>query len=164
MSWFREQASEAIRNAGGRITAQRQLLIALLENSAGEFDVETLFHIARARDSNVSIATVYRTLNILEAARLVQHHYRSRDHERSYYELVSKEPAYHFTCRACHKIIPFHSPLVQELERQLAADLGLVVFGACICLDGLCADCQDKIKNDQMVLPSPSSTSVIEEK
>ena len=156
MSWFTEQATEAIRNAGGRMTAQRQLLIALLENSDGEFDVETFFHIARASDSNVSIATVYRTLNILEAARLVKQHYRSRDHERSYYELVSKEPAYHFTCRACHKIIAFHSPLVQALERQLAAELGLVVFGACICLDGLCPDCQNQPEQDKTDHVSPT--------
>ena len=146
MSWFSEQASEAIRQAGGRMTTQRQLVIELLETTNGQVDVETLYDLARARDSSFSIATVYRTLNVLEAARLIQQRYRSREHDRRYYELVSTEPAYHFTCRVCHKVIPFHSELVHELERRLAIELGLVVLNACVCLDGLCPDCREKAK------------------
>lgn len=148
MSRFSEQASRAIRSMGGRMTAQRQLVIDLLENNNGECDAETLYHLAHAEDNSLSIATVYRTLSILETARLVQLRYRSREHDRRYYELISTEPTYHFTCRICHKVLPFHSELVHELEQRLATELDLVVLDACVCLDGLCQDCREKAKSD----------------
>ena len=117
----------------------------------GELDVETLYQLAHTRDSSISIATVYRTLNMLEAAKLVQHRYRSRDHERRYYERISTEPVYHFTCHDCHKVIAFHSALVEDFEQRLAAELGLDVINACVCLDGLCTDCREKAKQSQSV-------------
>ena len=144
MSWFSEKASAAIRDAGGRMTEQRRLIIDVLENSHGQLDVEALYDLAHQTDPSLSIATVYRTLSILEAANLVQGHYHSRYHERRYYERLSSAQEYHFTCRACRKVIPFHADLVLELEQRLAAQLGVVVLGACICLDGLCPDCRDK--------------------
>jgi len=144
MSEFRKQANEAIRSAHGRLTPQRRLVIETLEASEGELDVEALYHLAHSKDSSLSIATVYRTLNILEDVRLVQQHYHSRDHERRYYERISRKPAYHFKCRACHQVIAFHSEQVQELEHVLAAELGLTIFSVCLCIDGLCPNCRDK--------------------
>jgi len=86
MSWFSEKASAAIRNAGGRMTEQRRLVIEALENSRGQLDVEALYHLAHRADPSLSLATVYRTLGILEASNLVEGHYQSRYHERRYYE------------------------------------------------------------------------------
>ncbi len=160
MSWFREQSIEAIRKAGGRMTAQRQLVIDLLETLDGQLDAEALYQLAHARDSHLSIATVYRTLSTLEAAGLIQQRYHSRSHERRYYERTSTVPAYHFTCRACHKVIAFHSDLIQELEARLADALGLSVFGACVCLDGLCPECQKKAEARPIVKPAPEDESL----
>src|SRR5258708_30611845 len=115
MSWFSERASEAIRKAGRRMTEQRRLVIDVLENSSGELDVGALYELAHRTDPSLSIATVYRTLGLLEAANLVQGHYQSRYHERRYYERLSRVQEYHFTCRACRKVIPFHAELVLEL-------------------------------------------------
>lgn len=154
MSWFSEQSSEAIRGAGGRMTTQRQLIIELVENTDGELDVESLYQLAHRRDPSISLATVYRTLNILEVAKLVHHSYRSRDHERRYYERISTDPLYHFTCRVCHKVIAFHSTLVEELEQRLAAELGLDVLNACICLDGLCPECRDQAQQNTIAVLS----------
>src|SRR5258708_643263 len=137
MSWFREEASEAIRNAGGRMTEQRWLVIDVLENSSGQLDVQALYELAHRTDPSLSLATVYRTLSILEAGNLVQGYYHSRYHERRYYKRLSSDQEFHFTCRACRKVIPFHAELVRELEQRLAAELGVVVLVACICLDGL---------------------------
>jgi len=148
MSWFRDQATEAIRKSGGRMTAQRQLVIDLLETLDGQLDAEALFQMAHARDPHVSIATVYRTLSVLEDARLVQQRYQSREHVRRFYERASTAPAYHFTCRSCHKIITFHSTLIEELGQRLATELGLSVYGACLCLDGLCPDCRKRAESE----------------
>ncbi len=148
MTDFSEQVREVVERTGGRMTAQRQLIIDLLESSGGPFEVEEFYRLVQAKDPRISIATIYRTLKMLEVAGLIQQRYRSHDHERRYYERVRAEPVYHFSCHACHKMIPFHSSLVQEIGQRLATELGLAVFSACVCLDGLCPDCLDKAKTN----------------
>lgn len=142
MSAFQELANEAIRLAGGRITAQRQLLIELLDTTEISLDAEALYHLARQRDQSINLATVYRTLHILEDAGIIQRRYLSQDHERNYYEPAHLEAEYHFTCRACKQVIAFGAEYVRTLQRQLEKDFGVVVTNACVCFSGLCPDCQ----------------------
>ena len=93
---FTENASKAIRASGGRMTAQRKLIINLLASADEHLDAESLYDLAKAQDTSISLATVYRTLNVLEQADLVQQRYISREHERKYYEPVFIENQYHF--------------------------------------------------------------------
>ncbi|CAG1015500.1 MAG: transcriptional repressor [Anaerolinea sp.] len=142
MPSFLEQASDAIRQSGGRMTGQRQIIVNLLESATGQLDVDDLHRLARKQDQHISLATVYRTLNVLEDAGLIQPRYQSPEHEHKYYERVGSGQVYHFTCRVCRKIIPFHSELIQELKHHLSKQLDLEVLNACVCLDGLCPECQ----------------------
>ena len=141
---FLEEASEAIRQSGGRMTNQRQIIIELLDDAGEHLDAEMVYERARARDGAVSLATVYRTLSTLEEAGLLKQHYISPDHDRKYYEPAHAAEEYHFTCRKCHRVIPFRSELIAELVDQLSAELNVSVAHACLCFDGLCPDCRDK--------------------
>ena len=141
---FLKEASKAIRESGGRMTNQRELIIHLLEENTQHLDAEELYHLAFAQDNSISLATIYRTLNTLEDAGLVQPRYLSHDHERKYYEPVDDQEHYHFTCRQCHKVIEFRSDLITELKDKLEAELGIQVSHACVCFDGLCPDCHNE--------------------
>lgn len=138
---FVEEASGAIRESGGRFTAQRRLIVELLAESTGHLDADRLYHLAHQRDTSVSLATVYRTLNVLEDAGLIDQRYFSPDHERKYYEPATAEEHYHFTCRVCRRVIEFESDFVDAIRRQLAEEIGVRVDHACVCLEGLCHDC-----------------------
>ena len=138
---FAEKASEVIRATGGRMTAQRQLIIDLLALTGGDgMDAEILYERARAQNDRINLATVYRTLVTLESAGLIRHQYTSPDHTRKSYTLALE--TYHFTCRTCRRIIPFTSDLIKTLKRQLEDELGIKALHACVCVEGLCPDCQ----------------------
>jgi Fur family ferric uptake transcriptional regulator len=145
---FLEQASQAIHESGGRMTAQRQIILELLAAANDHLDAEGLYQLAHERDTRVSLATVYRTLNTLAEAGLVQQRYESRDHERKIIEPVTQPADYHFTCRHCHRVIPFQSELVQQLKHDLQAEFNVQVFHACVCLDGLCPDCRVTLQGE----------------
>ena len=49
------------------MTAQRRLLLELVERWRGGFTVADLYEQARARDERIGLATVYRTLDLLRA-------------------------------------------------------------------------------------------------
>ena len=52
---------------GTRMTAQRRLVLELVESWRGGFAVADLYARARARDERIGLATVYRTLDLLRA-------------------------------------------------------------------------------------------------
>ncbi|MBZ0292784.1 MAG: transcriptional repressor [Anaerolineae bacterium] len=137
---FIEQANETIRAAGGRMTTQRQLIIELIEEVNDQLDAEGLFQLARERDDSINLTTIYRTLNTLESAGLIRQQYISPDHDRKYYTLTGR--TYHFTCRKCKRVIPFKSDLIDQLKHHLETELHAMAINACVCVDGLCPDCQ----------------------
>lgn len=139
---FLEKASQAIRDSGGRMTTQRQIILELLDSTDEHLDAEGLYQLAHTRDASISLATVYRTLNALEAAGVVQQRYQSREHGRKVVEPVHAEEEYHFTCRICRRVIAFQSELIQALKQQLEIEFNVQVFNACVCVDGLCPDCR----------------------
>ncbi len=160
---FLEQASDAIRDSGGRMTGQRRLIIELLETMDAYLDAERLYDLARERDSSVSLATVYRTLNVLEEAGLVHQRYLSREHDRKLYEPIHVEEEYHFTCRKCRRVIPFHSEHIQSLKRHLEAELGIQVVNACVCFDGLCSTCRVQAADRQPARHDKTATGGLDD-
>ena len=145
---FHDLAQQAIVQSGGRMTGQRRLILDTIASGLQQWDAETLFSRVQQKDSSLSLATVYRTLRLLEESGLVRQRYISSEHERSYYELIHTDDVYHFTCRECRRVIPFRSELIENLKTQLQNELGVSVFHACVCFDGLCPDCRAKEQGD----------------
>ena len=137
---FMERAEEAIRAAGGRMTAQRQVIIEVLAGATERLDADSLYQLARQQEAGINLATVYRTLNTLETAGLIRQQYISPDHDRKYYTLAAE--AYHFTCRSCHRVIAFSSAEIDELKQRLENDFHIQALNACVCVDGLCPECR----------------------
>jgi Fe2+ or Zn2+ uptake regulation protein len=136
-----ERLHEALRAAGRRLTAQRRLIVQVLVESSGHLDADALYDRVKARDPDISLATVYRTLALLRDIGVVEEHRLGEDH--SHYEAVRQEPHYHFTCLRCGKVIEFDSPLVAQIERELCEREGVRVTGAHLHISGTCAECTE---------------------
>lgn len=123
-----------------RATPQRVLLLQILD-SGEHMDAESVYHKARQLDPNISLATVYRTLDRLKKSGLLSQRYFSRQHKREYYETGNKQEHYHFKCLGCGQVIEVQTPRIAQMRREVAEQLGLVFQHACICLEGYCASC-----------------------
>ncbi|MCA9884773.1 MAG: transcriptional repressor [Anaerolineae bacterium] len=139
---FQQQARDAIRDSGGRITPQREILFDLLAHVENDIDADALFRLAAQQDPNISLPTVYRTLNTLEDADVIAAQYVSTDHERKVYRVNNRKNVFHFTCRRCGKVTPVTSKLVDQLRRELGSQIGADVVTLCMCAGGLCEDCR----------------------
>jgi Fe2+ or Zn2+ uptake regulation protein len=131
----------ALRAAGRRLTAQRRLILQVLEESTGHLDADTLYDRVKARDPDVSLATVYRTLALLREIGLVEEHRLGQDH--GHYEAVRQEPHYHFTCLRCDKVIEFDTPLVAQIVQALCEQEGVRVTSTHLHVSGYCPQCRD---------------------
>ena len=141
MSDSDERLQDALRSAGRRLTAQRRLILQVIEESNGHLDADALYDRVKARDPDVSLATLYRTLAVLREIGLVEEHRLGEDH--GHYEAVRQEPHYHFTCLRCGKVIEFDTPLVAQVEQDLCEQEGVRVTSTHLHVSGYCAQCRD---------------------
>ena len=136
-----ERLQDALRVAGRRMTAQRRLILQVLEESDGHLDADALYDRVKARDPDVSLATVYRTLAVLREIGLVEEHRLGEDH--GHYEAVRQEPHYHFTCLRCGEVIEFDTPLMAQVEQDLCEQEGVRITSTHLHVSGYCAQCGD---------------------
>ncbi len=144
MAYVKHDFKGALHAQGMRVTGQRKLILQILEEAGGHLDAETVFQRAHSRDERVSLATVYRTLQLLKEMGLVDQHYVSREHTREVYEPVGADEHYHFSCVKCGKVVEFQAPLIDRARKQLAAELGIEILHGCACFEGYCTSCKPK--------------------
>ena len=65
---------ELCENKGLRLTEQRRVIAKVLDESTDHPDVEELHKRAVAIDSNISVATVYRTVRLFEESGILIKH------------------------------------------------------------------------------------------
>ena len=131
---------DAFRTAGRRLTSQRRLILEVLRESDEHLDAEMLYDRVKARDDDIGLATVYRTLAVLKDMGLVEEHRLGEEH--GHYEAVGEGPHYHFTCLVCGKVIEFDTPLVAQVQRELSERERVSIIGTHLHLSGYCAECQ----------------------
>jgi Fur family ferric uptake transcriptional regulator len=139
------QTSEEIRKRlkaeGLRVTPQRLLVFRILQESGEHLDAEAVHARGRKHDSDLSLATVYRTLNKLEEVGLVEQCHLARNHRRAYYAATGKEAHDHFVCLGCGRVIELHTSCLDQAARELSEHWSAVVTFARVYLEGYCAEC-----------------------
>lgn len=140
------EATTTLRSTGGRMTAQRRLILETLETLSGHPTAEEVYAAVQERDPRLNQSTVYRTLAWLEGAGLVSHcHLDSGpDGERcERYDPVTPVEHHHFVCTTCGKVVEFAAPQIEAVKQWFAGQQGAVVEKAALTLYGACAGCRD---------------------
>ena len=122
-----ETISERCRNAGIRMTGQRRLIIKVLENSRDHPDVETLFERSSKIDNKVSIATVYRTVKLLQNAGILEK--LEFNDGRSRFEDAVRKHHDHLIDLDTGKVIEFIDEEIEYIQKKIANKLGYDLVG-----------------------------------
>ncbi|MFN9355221.1 MAG: Fur family transcriptional regulator [Alphaproteobacteria bacterium] len=107
---------------GLRMTGQRRVIARVLAEAEDHPDAEELHRRAAALDPHISIATVSRTVRLLEESGILERH-DFRD-GRSRYEEVPDEHHDHLIDVQTGRVIEFHDDQIEELQRLVAEKLG----------------------------------------
>lgn len=107
---------------GMRMTGQRRTIARVLDDSTDHPDVEELYRRASAVDSNISIATVYRTVKLFEDAGVITRHDFGKG--RSHYEPVPGEHHDHLIDVRTGEVIEFRDEDIEHLQKLIAERLG----------------------------------------
>jgi Fur family ferric uptake transcriptional regulator len=113
---------EALRADGVRITRQRTAVLKVLAEADDHPDANELHRRAYAIDKSVSLATVYRTLGILEQRGVVHRHVFEGAPAR--FETTDMPHHDHIIDIDTGRIIEFRSEKIEKLQAEIAAELG----------------------------------------
>ncbi len=130
---------EFLRRRGFNVTAARRKIVRKIFSLHGHFGVTDLWE--ALRDERISIATVYRTLDLLEQAGVVRR--VSLGESRARYELVLGRAEHgHLVCRSCGRVIEFDAGRMKELLEEIASQNDFELQEMVIQGYGLCRDCR----------------------
>ena len=107
---------------GVRLTDQRKLIAKAMSESKDHPDVDELHQRVNKLDAKISIATVYRTVKLLEEAGIVsKHDFRGN---KARYEQAAEEHHDHLIDVNTGEITEFVNEDIEKLQRQEAEKLG----------------------------------------
>ena len=124
---------------GRPVTAQRQLLLSLLKNARGHISAKELYRQASRKNDSISLATVYRTLQLFKELGLVEE--RRLGQVCCHYEVKGSTDHQHLVCRSCGKVIEFESPLISKLVEELRHEHGFSLTKIDLHMEGYCQEC-----------------------
>lgn len=116
-----------IRNAGLRLTRPRRIILRILEEAGDHPDATEIHRRAHALDARISLATVYRTMNMLEETGAVERHAFQGGPAR--FENADRDHHDHLIDVETGDVVEFTSPRIEELQRAIAEELGYEIVG-----------------------------------
>lgn len=131
---------------GRPVTAQRKLLLSLIKKAGGHISAKELYRRASRKNESISLATVYRTLQLFKELGLVEE--RRLGQVCCHYEVKESTDHQHLVCRSCGKVIEFESPLLSQLLEKHQRDHGFKLTKTELYMEGYCQQCDKEAAGD----------------
>jgi Fur family ferric uptake transcriptional regulator len=129
-----EDAIQALRDSGRRLSAARRLILEALFAADGPMSAVRL-----ARSLSLDESSVYRNLELLEQQGLLRHIHLG--HGPGLYALVGPEDVEYLYCDHCAKVTPVTPAELEPVHEQIRAQFGYTARFTHFALVGVCAEC-----------------------
>ena len=150
MAVDREEFKQLLRDKGLKVTNQRLSVVEAIASCPEEhLTAEEIFALVKVDCPEIGLATVYRTIQLLNELHLIDR--INFDDGFVRYEMGSapnreqKHHHHHLICMKCGKVISFRDDLLEELEEKIAATTELSVVDHELKLYGYCATCKENL-------------------
>ncbi len=137
-----EKFKNLLKNNTLKFTKQRELILKFLYENDEHFTPEEIYMILKKEnpDINIGIATVYRTLTLLEDAGIASS--ISFGTQGKKYELGLKKHHDHLICTTCGDIIEFYDETIETQQEKIAQKFNFQMTDHTMKIVGLCEKCQ----------------------
>ena len=125
-----------------KFTKQRELVLKFLYENDGHFTPEDIYTLLKEQypEVNIGIATVYRTLTLLETSQIASS--ISFGIQGKKYELGLKKHHDHLICTECGDIIEFFDETIENRQEEIAKKFNFQMTDHTMKIIGLCENCQ----------------------
>ncbi len=135
-----EKMTRVLRKQGCRLTPQRLAMLKILAQKAGHPNIEQIFEGIKADFPTTSLATIYKTLNLLkDMGEVLELNF---PHAGNRYDGYQPYPHPHVVCTRCGQILDSEFPAMAEFSHKLAQETGYVITHHQLNFFGLCPKCR----------------------
>jgi len=137
----KQRIMQQLQHKGFRLTRARQAVIDVILNEEGMLTPEKVLEKAAPDCCSLGLATVYRTLNLLEDLGFIRRiHLDDGCHG---YARTSLDHSHHLICRSCSQVVEFEGlERIETFIKHLEAETGYTVDDHMLELVGLCPECR----------------------
>jgi Fur family transcriptional regulator, peroxide stress response regulator len=135
-----DEVISKLRERRCRMTPQRVALLRILTSTKEHPSAAQLHEQLRTQFPTTSLATVYKTLNLLDEMDEVLEMGFSGDDRR--YDGFNPRSHPHLVCVGCRRIVDLEGTVVDTMTRDAADRSGFRVIGHRLDVYGLCPSCQ----------------------
>lgn len=129
---------------GLKMTDQRRVVARVLSESSDHPDVEQVYRRATEIDPHISISTVYRTVRLFQEANILERH--DFGDGRARYEEIPESHHDHLIDIQSGRVIEFTNENIEQLQREVARQLGYELVDHRLELFGMPLGAQGKPK------------------
>lgn len=127
--------NQELRKAGLKVTLPRVKILQILEQTTDRhLSAEDVYKALLEAGDDIGLATVYRVLTQFEQAGLVERH--NFDGGHSVFEIDNGEHHDHLVCTESGKVIEFHNAKIEQIQEEIARELGYELTGHSLVLYG----------------------------
>jgi Fur family ferric uptake transcriptional regulator len=142
-----EELKRILKEKQLKFTRQREMVLQALYENSGHYSPEELHRLIQEKfpETRVGIATVYRTLGLLEEEGLADSISFGKEGKR--YEIGLKKHHDHLVCIRCGKIIEFFDETIEKQQESVARKFDFEMTGHAMKIIGICKECRKNPKN-----------------
>ena len=140
-----DDLKERLQQRQNKLTKQRKIVLEIfLENQDKHLSADDVYDLLRNQHSDIGLATVYRSLELLCELEILQKVDFGDGCSR--YEIGTSEPDthqhHHLICQKCGKVTEFSEDMLDELESVVSKKFGFKITDHQVKLIGYCKECQ----------------------
>lgn len=132
-----------VKSAGLRATTARRAVVESLASGSGHLSAEDIAEDVKPRYPDIHLSTVYRTLESLESAGIIDHVHLG--HGRAIYHLKD-DPHQHLVCEICGAVTQVPDDVFKSLEKDLVNEYGFQIRRNHFAVLGSCKHCRVPVK------------------
>jgi Fur family ferric uptake transcriptional regulator len=137
-----ERLAKELRRKGFRVTPQRGVILETIAHMGGHRSVQEVYSEARDRLPGLNIATIYRTLETLHRAGMVD--LFDSGSGPTLFELRDPNAAHgHLVCNECERVLDIDADLITHLAEEVEREAGFFIDPHHLTLLGICGDCAE---------------------
>lgn len=135
-----KELSQLLKQKNLKVTPQRLAIFQMLSKSVEHPCAETIYKALESTHPTMSLATVYKTLDALKKAHLIQELNVGEDSFR-YDARVQSHP--HLICVKCNEVHDMHSIYLDDIRSRVEDTTNFKLVDEKIYFYGFCPSCQE---------------------
>ncbi|MEA1996001.1 MAG: Fur family transcriptional regulator [Gemmatimonadota bacterium] len=132
-----------LRENGYLVTRQRRRIAEIIFTTSGHLSVEDIQELLRKKNTSASIASIYRTLDVMIKSSLIVQHRFGKRYKR--FEAVRRDTHHdHMVCVRCGRVFEFKNDTIESLQEEVAKENDFVITSHKLDIYGHCTKCRDR--------------------